>query len=277
MKTVFSNSDLVHTFAQRSQSEGRTSSGGLFFKDDKIYSYGYHYLLGEFIDDKTIIINDAGYSSSTGKHISMLRSATRQYRQLYQTNICIGLVRNRILEASDKLKTARKPEIYVSTIIRDFEVLTDHLKEFKKVNTLKGNEYKEIKKIYSALKKDEGKYLEQAKARGKKEKEKLQKAFQEKLNSFYEYKVNRLFFSDIKEDYLRVSQDGDYVETTQQVRIEKGDAINLYRLIKSGLNVSGQRIGNYRVNGINTHLMIGCHRINLKSVTTVGELLLSKS
>jgi len=278
MKTVFSNSDLVHTFAQRSQSEGRTSSGGMFFRGDKIYSYGYHYLLGEFIDDETIIINNAGYSTSTGQHISMLISATRQYRQIFTKDAEISLVKYRILEASDKLKTARKPEIYISAIIRDFEVLTDHLKEFKKVNTLKGNEYKEIKKIYSALKKDEGKYLEKLKGIAKKAKEKADKEYKERLDKFFNYKIDYIYSSDLhKEDFLRVSQDGDYVETTQQVRIEKGDAINLYRLIKSGLNVSGQRIGNYRVNGINTHLMIGCHRINLNSVTTVGELLLSKS
>lgn len=275
MKTVFNNSDLVHTFAQRSQEEGRTPSGGMFFRGDKIYSYGYHYLLGKFIDDNTIIINNAGYSTSTGQHISMLISATRQYRQIFTKDTEISLVKYRILEASDKLKTARKPEIYISAIIRDFEVLTDHLKEFKKVNILKSKDYLEIKKIYSALKKDEDKYLEKLKVIAKKEKAKADKEYKERLDKFFNYKIDYIYSSDLhKEDFLRVSKDGTQVETTQQVRIDIDDARNLYRLIRAGKDVAGERIGNYRVNSLNGHLVVGCHRINVKNMHEIGDKIL---
>lgn len=270
MKKVFSNSELVHTFAQRSQEEGRTPSGGMFFKGDKIYSYGYHYLLGEFIDEKTIIINDRGYSSSTGKQIGMLSGATRQYRQLFTTDIEVNVVSPRIIEASEKLKNANKPEKYVSTIIRDFEVLTDYLKEFKKVNDIKSDTYKIIKKIYSALKKDEGKYLELAKERGKKEKAKAKKVLQENLIKFFNYEINSIRGRDIKEDYLRVSRDGTQIETTQQVRIDIAEAQTLYRMIKVGKDISGERIGSYRVNSLNGHLVVGCHRINVKNMHEIG-------
>lgn len=270
MKKVFSNSELVHTFAQRSQEEGRTPSGGMFFEGDKIYSYGYHYLLGKFIDEKTIIINDRGYSSSTGKQIGMLRNATRQYRQLFTTDIEVNVVSPRIIEASEKLKNANKPEKYVSTIIRDFEVLTDYLKEFKKVNDIKSDTYKIIKKIYSALKKDEGKYLELAKERGKKEKAKAEKVLQENLIKFFNYEINSIRGRDIKEDYLRVSRDGTQIETTQQVRIDIAEAQTLYRMIKVGKDISGERIGSYRVNSLNGHLVVGCHRINVKNMHEIG-------
>jgi hypothetical protein len=277
MKTVFSNSDLVHTFAQRSQSEGRTTTNGMFFRDDKIYSYGYHYLLGEFIDDKTIIINDRGYSSSTGKHIGMLRNATRQYRQLFTTDIDINLVSWRIEENAEKLKTARKPEKYVTEILKSFETLESYLVEFKQVNIIKSNIFKSIKKIYKALYKDRDMYIKLAKARVIKEREQAKKKHQDQLKKFYNFEIDRIYNAKVEEDFLRVSKDRTCVETTQSVSIGIEDAIALYRMIKAGVNIEGQRIGNYRVNGINTHLMIGCHRINLKSVTTVGELLLSKS
>lgn len=274
MKKVFSNSDLVHTFAQRTQSEGRTSAGGMFFRDDKIYSYGYHYLLGEFIDDKTIIINDEGYSSSTGKHIGMLTNATRQYRQLFTKDISIHQVNYRIVTANEKLKTAKKPELYVSSIIKDFEVLTAYLKEFKKVNDLKSNMYKSIKKIYSAIKKDEDKYLELAKARGIKEKEQAKKKLEEQLKKFYNFEIDRIYGKKVDEDFLRVSQDRTQVETTQGVKIDIDDARNLYRLIKAGKDVAGERIGVYRVSSLNGHLVVGCHRINTKNMKEVGELIL---
>jgi len=75
MKTVFnSSSDVIHLFAQRSQDNARCSN--VFFDKNKIYSYGYHYLLGEFISnnkgDEAIMINNLGYSSTTGKHIDQL-------------------------------------------------------------------------------------------------------------------------------------------------------------------------------------------------------------
>jgi len=270
MKTVFSNSDLVHTFAQRSQSEGRTSNGGMFFRDNKIFSYGHHYLLGEFIDDKTIMINNKGYSSSTGAHISMLISATRQYRQIFTKDTDIKQVKYRIDDNANKLKTARKPEKYITEIIRDFEVLTDHLKEFKKINVLKSDEYKEIKKIYSSLKKDEGKYIELAKERGKKEKEKAIKLFNEKLKKFFNYEIDRIYDNNIKEDYLRISQDGTQVETTQSVKIDINDARTLYLMIKAGKDIAGERIGSYTVKSLNGHLTVGCHSINVKNMHEVG-------
>jgi len=273
MKRVFGNlSDVIHVYAQRSQSNGE--SGNVFFNGDKIYSYGHHYLLGEFINDTTIIINDKGYSSSTGSHIGMLRNATRQYRQLFMTDIDINLVSHRIKDNADKLKNARKPEKYVTEIINSFETLEAHLKEFKKVNTIKSDEFKSIKKVYSALKKDEGKYLEQAKERGIKEREKAKKAHEEKLIKFFSYEVDRLYGNDIKEDYLRVSLDGMFIETTQSVKIDIEDARNLYKMIKAGVDIAGERIGSYRVSSLNGHLVIGCHRINVKNMHEVGQLII---
>jgi hypothetical protein len=204
----------------------------------------------------------------------MLTGATRQYRQIFTSDTDITQVKYRIIEASEKLKNARKPDIYVTSIIKDFEVLTDYLKEFKKVNILKSDDYKAIKKIYSALKKDEGKYLEQAKERGKKEREKALIVFKERLDKFFKYEIDNLYSLVVKEDYLRISKDGTQVETTQQVRIDIEDARNLYRLIKAGKDVAGERIGNYRVNSLNGHLVVGCHRINTKNMQEVGEKIL---
>ena len=75
MKKVYSNSnEVMHLFAQQSQSEARSSSNNVYFETpyidnrpygSKIYSYGRHYLLGEFIDNNTIFINDDGYSVTT--------------------------------------------------------------------------------------------------------------------------------------------------------------------------------------------------------------------
>ena len=87
MKTVFTNTDTIHTFAQQTQYEGRNSTNTIFFEGNKIYSYGYHYLLGEFLDRNTILINDTGYSMTTSQHIGLLMGATSQYKQYYKTRV----------------------------------------------------------------------------------------------------------------------------------------------------------------------------------------------
>ena len=180
----------------------------------------------------------------------------------------------RIQENKEKLKNARKPEIYVNEIISSFETLESYLVEFKKVNDLKSNVYKSIKKIYKALYKDKDKYLEQAKARGVKEREQAKKKLEGQLIKFYKFEIDRIYGKKVDEDFLRVSQDRTQVETTQGVRIDIEDARTLYRLIKAGKDVAGERIGSYRVSSLNGHLVVGCHRINTKNMKEVGELIL---
>ena len=81
MKKVFTNSEIVHKFNEQSQYEGNTPNHGMFFYNTKLYSYGHHYLLAEFIDKETILINNKGYSNSTGKHISLVTNATSDKKQ----------------------------------------------------------------------------------------------------------------------------------------------------------------------------------------------------
>ena len=84
MKKVFQNtSEVVHVFAQQTQSEGRNQSGSIYFRENKIYSYGSHYLLGEFINDETIIINDFGYSVTTSKHINELEKRNKPVQSIF--------------------------------------------------------------------------------------------------------------------------------------------------------------------------------------------------
>jgi hypothetical protein len=52
MRTVFTNNEIFHVFNEQNQNEGRTSNRNIYFENNKIYSYGYHYLLGKFIRRK---------------------------------------------------------------------------------------------------------------------------------------------------------------------------------------------------------------------------------
>lgn len=282
MKKVFqSTSEVVHVFAQQTQSYGRNQSHSIYFEKNKIYSYGSHYLLGEFINNETIIINDFGYSVTTSKHINELISATNHYNRFYTKSIDIKQVQTEINAFLKCLTNARKPEIYISNITNLESNLTkwvDYCKANKVTHKYKVNKsdykYKKIVKIANSLLTPET--IEKLKEKGKKDaikqKAKDKRELKTKLDKFNTYKIDRFKIGQF--DYLRISKNGKFVETSQNIRIEKNEAKKLYFAIKKKIDIKGQKIGYYTINKIdNNALTVGCHKICIKSVEKIGKLI----
>jgi hypothetical protein len=295
MKRVFSSSeDVIHLFAQQTQSDARASSNNVFFKQEwncergygtKIYSYGHHYLLGEFIDDDTIMINDEGYSVTTSRHISQISWATSQYKQFFTTETNLNLVYRKIIDLKDKLSRARKPEMYINPLLNLWEKLNEYAEFKRKKNkiykkdfmTYHDDRYKEIRSIVKALNNSSEDYKKKLEIAAKKEAraKKLRdaKELKIKLDKFNKYKIDSFRVGD--KDFLRVSQDGTKVETSQRVSVSVDNAKLLYKLILGGVDIKGQRIEHYTVTSINGTLKIGCHNINMDSVHKVGKIIMS--
>lgn len=283
MKEVFSNSTIVcHVFAQRTQSEGRSSN--VFFEGDKIYSYGHHYLLAEFITAKgetAILINDKGYSVTTSKHICQIRQATRQYKQFFVMSTDGTKVLEQLETLAKKLQAARKPELYITQAKSLLSSYNDWLQ-------WSGRKYKEQRQIniVSAVF-DGGKYPEYMKKREaairaaeKRAAKAALKDWTNKIQKFEAYEIDHIYtnFSH-RMDWLRVSQDNTLVETSQGVKIPVKEARVLYLLIKAGKDIKGHEItdgySKYTVISINGTLKVGCHNIDIKAVNKVGEKILS--
>ena len=269
MRTVFSNSDdVIHIFAQQSQSEGRCSN--IFFNGTKIYSYGYHYLLGEFIDKNTIVINDEGYSSTTNKHIWSLKSGTKQYRQFYKTNVDLKLVYSNVQSLVNKLSKANKKELYTMPILSHYDELNKYLEYTKtKTQISKTKEYKYIKKIALSIEKDMPVLMEALKIRQIKEAKKEAIKIAAKLVDFRNHKTN---YVKSKLDYLRLSIDKTCIETSQGVKIEIKEAKILNSLISKGKDINGFKLGYYTVIGLaNNILKVGCHNIELNEINLISK------
>lgn len=76
MKKVFSShNEVAHIWASQSQNSGR--AGNIHFEDGVIYSYGRHFPVAKFIPEfgNLVLFTNRGYSSSTGKHKSIIRGA----------------------------------------------------------------------------------------------------------------------------------------------------------------------------------------------------------
>lgn len=76
MRKVFSShNECAHIWASQSQHEGR--AGNIFFNDGVIYSYGMHFPVARFAPEygNLVLFTSRGYSSSTGKHKSLIQGA----------------------------------------------------------------------------------------------------------------------------------------------------------------------------------------------------------
>jgi hypothetical protein len=268
MRKVFTNAnDVIHLFAQQDQNNARCSN--VFFEGTKIYSFGYHYLLGEFLDSNTILINDEGYSVTTSKHINIARYATSQHKQFYKTKTNLQIVFNSIKKNKNKLANARKPEIYINNIKSLYSTLIEYYTYKKQLTKLKSTkEFRYIKKVVDNLENFTD-YKEKLKVIQKAIKAKQQKEIKRKLAKFYKYEINSVRVGH--KDFLRVSKDGENVETTQGIKVSVSDAKKLYYMIKNNIDIKGYKIGYYTVNSINGTLKIGCHNIDINSVHKVGK------
>lgn len=274
MRKVFTNTEIVHVFAQQSQSEGRSSS--MFFKDTKIYSYGYHYLLGEFIDSDAIVINNVGYSVTTGKHISLLSRATSHKKRFFKRNVDVDIVHSRVTEALKLMSTARtKKGYYFDEIYNALANLNDYL-EYTNTKEKLGYgdaiKYKEICEIVSRLDADKDGIMAEIADIEKKRREREKAKSQAELVEWRNHERRNVY--RLSKTYLRLSQDGESVETTKGVRIERDKARVLYKLIKAGKDINGFKLDYYTVIGVKDNtLKIGCHDIPMTEVNTIGELL----
>jgi len=278
MKTVFkSTSEVCHVFAQRVQTEGR--AGNVFFEGNIIYSYGYHYELARFFQNANnrtaILINDRGYSVSTSKHIGWIRSATSHFTQFNFTETDGKTVLNELESLAKKMIKARKPEIYINQanslfssyieycnfIGKEHELHSLILKACGAFSTGKVKEYFESKEL-------ELKKIEREKAK----REKLQ--LKKDIKDFLNHKKNFVDYRQNNESFIRLSKDGLKVETSKGVKVDAKDAKKLYQLIKAGKDIKGYKIDYYTVISLNGVLKIGCHNINRKNMTEIGEKLL---
>lgn len=281
MKRVFTRADdVIHLFAQKQQTEARSSN--VFMEKEYsfegnyanvLYSYGHHYELARFIDKNTVLINDRGYSVTTSKHISIATYALNHYRQFFETETDLDLVLNQMKSDYGKWIKARKPEMYVNNINYLWERVNEYI-DYRKKKCKRDARYCEIKKIHKSVNNGDRASLETyRKQKAIKERAKRKKEFERKLDMFYRYEIN---YAHYDKDYLRISKDGQRVETTQGVRVSVESAKKLYSLIKRGVDVRGVRIENFTVTSINGTLKIGCHNIDIDSVHKVGRELIKE-
>jgi hypothetical protein len=279
MKTVFNNSELAHIYANQRQQHGRNSNGSFYFEGKTIYSYGSHFPIAKIIanesGDNCMLFTYRTYSNTTAKQISILRSATRQYKKIYchtpneshSSNFASWLQLSEHQAA--KLQKAKKPELYLNELGRLYSEVSEYAQFFNLA----------IPPMLLAVLsiKDKSENLEYMSKKAilikeaQKQADKIQKQeFKEAINKWFNGETQRLY-KRCNIDFLRVNE--NRVETTQAVQIPIEIAKRLHSKIKSNTLKVGESLLSYRVDQVGDIIKIGCHNFTRKYLLHFGSKL----
>jgi hypothetical protein len=272
MKTVFTNSEIFHVFNEQKQETGRNPNRNIFFENNKIYSYGYHYLLGEFINENTIVINNTGYSNTTAKHISMLINATRDKKQFFSEQVNPKKALINLENWVNKLPRATKnKEIYLLEIDNTLKKYIEFIEYTnKEISILNKETHEKIVALKDSFYNNFENLEKEIKEQKKRQKEKEKQAIKENLIKWKSNEIN-YFRNKTGKDFLRLI--GENIETSQGVKIPIIEAKRLLNLIEHK-SILGAKVDNrYTVTAFNGLLKVGCHNIPLNEINYIKNLI----
>lgn len=296
MKRVYTNSDQVlHLWANQSQSDARCSN--VFFEGKSCYSYGYHYELGRIIKYKgqtVVMINNAGYSVTTAKHIGNAINAVSHMPYLTtkgdMTDVRGALVgmQGDLIEtifdhfARRSMRYASIWSEYKAENVKDFNVLCELLghKELKLDINI---EFIELYNEHITKCQDRQKQLESPENLAKKElrRTKSEAKYREKIQD--EIKAWRIggpltnAVRAVKPQIIRVMTRIDSGEreitTSLGATVPYREASSLLdKLVNTGSAPKGFKIGDFKFDSISNGIVkIGCHSIDLNDAKQVFE------
>lgn len=280
MRNVLPVSELCHKWANQEQESGRNANGSMYFNGSTIYSYGSHFPIAKHIineqGQRAVLFTERTYSNTTAKHIRNVYMSCKNDNIIYCSNPNSSHAYNfndwlncAVLHGASKLKTARKPELYLN-YISNIESKAVKYAEFF------GIEIPETLKAVFSIK-DKSQYLdyqhkanELAKIEEQKRLKEQKKQFKEQIQKWLNLETSRLY-TNYKYDFLRIND--NRIETTQAVQIPLAIGKKLYQSIKNGsLNV-GDKVLNYSVNEIGKDIKIGCHTFKQSYLLKFGAQL----
>lgn len=277
MRNVFSNSELAHTYANQSQNSGRSSS--MFFEGSTIYSYGYHFPIARIMRNEqgqeALLFTTRGYSNTTGKHISIVSAATRQYKKIFCNNPKGSHEENfkAWLNSSEtiakNLINARKPEKYLTEIAYN-KRQAEQYSEFFGINIPEN-----LQNVFNISNKQEylslyEKRIEFEKQEAKRKLREQRAQFKEQFKKWIKNETERMY-TNYKYDFLRLNN--ERIETTQAVQIPIELGKRLYQNIKNGTLNVGDKVLNFSVNSVGKEIKIGCHTFNKAYLLRFGASL----
>jgi hypothetical protein len=297
MKTVFSNSQVCHVWANGVQDYGRNSSDSIFFEGDTIYSYGYHYPMAKYYDPqskkfmghnykKVYLINGNGYSPTTGQHTNHVLRAidTEKHLYLYVDDInkpkeTLLNKQKEIIDEFFKYFSSQNPydptdtDIWYDDRLDRFNEICDffgfkYKLDFSKLEPARQYHFEDRENRKKELNTPEMIAKREAQKKRKKQLE-LEKAKKEQIESiqrFRNFESNRVF--RLETDLLRV-KDG-VIQTSGGAEVPLTHGLRLLDLIETKKAKQGDRVGHFTLDNYDGKFVkIGCHKIEIEEARNV--------
>ena len=268
MKTVFSNSQLSHVWANQLQNFGRGSS--MYFDGNTIYSYGQHYEIAQVIASpnctKVYFVNSNGYSNTTAKHTNHVVNAIPDYfpsfnvpfkNNKFSVDYLPEIIDNMMLQVKKYLQqqiNARTYFGYFSSASQLFEDVDLICELFDLPKPKLPENYLDAQIKAQHLRET------QTEREEKKAAKELQKSL-ELLTKWLNHEYNGTLYNIPV--HLRVSNDGKLIETTKGAKVQMSEALRLLSKLRNGEDVNGYKIDGFTVIENNSdRVKIGCHEIS---------------
>lgn len=301
------NSEIAHIWAQGRHIAARTGNGNFSCSCNILYSY--RTIVGKFYDDIAVYTNYSYSVTTKGKHIAKLYNAlknkehyatAREIRDLPDDfnsflELWLSDELTKIQEIIDSLGRKRKLDGYISRVqylaeeankmlkkhgnkltypdhVIDNETLDSLALHNKTVETIDAM----LPTIKARLAAQRAQAQAEKLARAEKTRERRYRASIELDKWIRHEKSSNVLFHELPIK-LRANND-DGIETSRGAIVPITQAVELYAAIKSGIDVTGQKIGYFAVEELNSKsIKIGCHTILLSEFDRLAdELGLSK-
>jgi len=298
MRTKFNNSELSHIWANQTQTHGKGSN--MFFENETIYSYGYHFKIAQFVTNKDgikcIFLNQRSYSNSTNKQQSLVfRSIPENvtfYRVVSFDDITTSSTAHKenlthYINEAEKLQwlTIRANKLkmgYLNQLNSQMDIFNKYclffdLNDLEQFNPIFGqglslperfNKLTEWVKIYE----NSNELLEWSIKQTENEKKAKIKATEkakESIELFRQFKISSIY-ANLGHYLLRYNKETDNVETSGGVKMSKNVFLSAYQRLINNQLIKGQHVGDYVFNGIDNEIVsVGCHKIPMTEIKNV--------
>lgn len=305
MRHVFPTAQIPHKWAHQTQSNARNPQGNLFFEGPILYSYRTSYPIARIFTHKTkgqfVLLQENTYSSTTARHCYSARQAVSHLQTTtvpfvtcsYNENEWPGLHKKNLAYLTEemlKYYEKSKRSLTRSTVdwqLREVRKLYSHIEEYQSFFNIrtklpnkpdasiplaritrleqpdpKRDEKREKARIY------------REKAQLKKDAEKAEKYRIDHLERIAKFRAGEYtsFGSQYNAPvFLRLSKDGQSVETSRGASVPLAHAELLYKkivhIMKTGIGYQHNghtiHVGDFAVSSINPNgtLVAGCHTI----------------
>jgi hypothetical protein len=277
--TLSNHSEVAHYWANRTQSEGK--SGNMFFDNQgkDLYSYGHHFKICSFVKDNVIFFNSDSYSSSTGKHQSIARSAIPSSCKVFNIidfNDHLRNIKSYLENVKNLQKKAIRARKYKDSYLSQCKQMILELKDYQesfKVKGLSRSTKKHIQHLIDNADNILPKEIELAlKEQERKERQAKERALKKDIKD-WKNGVKNYLSSGLQYAYLRIKE--NVIQTSKGATVSLQSAKVLWKRLKANKSIKGLRLDDRYtiISMVDNILKIGCHNIRMREVNRLAQRL----